>query len=259
VTCGNYASRAQAASSENDSVVKSLGAIENSLLLGGLDRHALALLADSMVEESWPRGRQIMGRSDSADWFRLVTAGRVKIVRSNASDAHEVVLWLLGPGDGFDFVSLLDGKPHAVSAWTLESVRTLAAPMTVWRERLERSPALRLAVHRYIGVKLRELTDLTSDLALHDTPTRLAHLLLRHFDGAEPNLLRDLPQRELASMIGSVRIVVSRLLAQMRREGVVELQRGAIHAVDLKRLLRKAEAHLAQPAPRAREPQTRAH
>jgi CRP-like cAMP-binding protein len=239
--------------------VKSLGGIQNSLLLEGLDRQALRVLSASLVEESWPRGRQIMGPSDSLDYFRLVTAGRVKIVRSNASDARELILWLLGPGDGFDFVSLLDGQAHVVSAWTLESVRTLAAPMAAWREWLERYPALRLAAHRYVGVKLRELTDLTTDLALYDTPTRLAHVLLRHFEGTQPNLLRDLPQRELASMIGSVRIVVTRLLGQMQREGVIELQSGAIRAVDLQRLLRKAEAHLTHTNRPARRSRTRAH
>lgn len=239
-------------------MLNSLGAIQDSLLLKGLDRQALRVLAASLVEESWPRGRQIMAPSNSLDFFRLVTVGRVKVVRSNAIDAHELILWLLGPGDGFDFVSLLDGRAHAVSAWTLEHVRTLAAPMAAWREWLERFPALRLAAHRYIGLKLRELTDLTTDLALYDTPTRLAHVLLRHFEGTQPNLLRDLPQRELASMIGSVRIVVARLLSQMNREGVIELQSGAIHAVDLERLLRKAEAHLAHTSRPARASPTRA-
>jgi len=74
---------------------------------------------------------------------------------------------------------------------------------------------------------------------------RLAHLLLRHFDVGEGNLLRDLPQRELASLIGSVRIVVSRLLSQMRRQGIVQLRGGAVHSVDLKRLLAKADFEIA--------------
>lgn len=228
-------------------------AIANSPLLSGVDPQTLRSIAGSLVEERWSKGRQLMGVADSVERFRLVIEGRVKIVRSNSHDGHELTLWLLGPGDGFDIVSLLDGKPHAVSAWAVDDVRTLVAPVALWRRWLEESRPLRLAAHRYVADKMREVSDLAVDLALHDTSTRLAHLLLRHFECNEGNLLRDLPQRELASMIGSVRIVVSRVLAQMKRQGVIELRDGVIGAVDLKRLLARAQSELAREKRSARD------
>lgn len=221
-------------------------ALASSPLFSGVDRARLSSFASLLVEEHWSKGRQLMGTADSVTRFRLVVAGRVKIVRSNSHDGHEITLWLLGPGDGFDIVSLLDGKPHAVSAWAVDDVRTLVAPMALWRRWLEESRPLRVAAHRYVADKMREVSDLAVDLALHDTSTRLAHLLLRHFDSHQGNLLRDLPQRELASMIGSVRIVVSRVLAQMKRQGVIELRDGTISTVDLKRLLARAQSELAR-------------
>ena len=229
-------------------------AIHNLTLLKGLDRQIVGTLAASMTEETWPKGWQIIGPSDSRQSFRFVTAGRVKIVRSNPTDARELTLWLLGAGDGcFDFVSLFDGGAHAVSAWTLEEAHTLAAPMALWRRWLERFPTLRTAVHHCIAGRLRELTELTSDLALHDTPTRLAPLLRRHFEGGREQLLHGLPQAELAAMIGSVRVVVSRLLGQLQRDGAVRLHRGAIAGVDLPALMQRLEATAApdrRPPPR---------
>jgi CRP/FNR family transcriptional regulator, cyclic AMP receptor protein len=220
-------------------------AIMNSPLFEGVDQHTVSSIAGSLAEESWSKGQLIMGAADSIESFRLVIEGRVKIVRSNSHDGHELTLWLLGPGDGFDIVSLLDGKPHAVTAWAVDNVVTKVAPMSSWHEWLEQSRPLRLAAHHYIADKLREIGELAGDLGLHETSARLAHLLLRHFGSTQGNLLRDLPQREIASMIGSVRIVVSRLLAEMRRQGVVDLHGGAVRAVDLKRLLVSAESELA--------------
>jgi CRP/FNR family transcriptional regulator, cyclic AMP receptor protein len=220
--------------------------IAKSPLFAGVEQRTVSSLVRSLAEESHSRGQLIMGPADCAASFRLVVAGRVKIVRSNSHDGRELTLWLLGPGDGFDIVSLLDGEPHSVTAWALDDVRTLAGPMALWRERLEQSRPLRLAAHRYVALKLREITDLAGDLALHDTSARLVHLLLRHFDAPDGNLLRDLPQRELASLIGSVRIVVSRLLARMRRQGIVELQGGAVHSVNLQRLLAQAESDVTE-------------
>lgn len=219
--------------------------IAKSPLLEGVDPEAIRAIAGALTKETWPKGRQIMASAETAATFRLVLDGRVKVVRSSSWDGREITLWLLGPGDGFDIVSLLDGKPHAVTAWALDDVRTLSGPISLWREWLGRYRALDLAAHRYVAERLRDLSELAGDLALHDTSTRVAHLLLRHFDAKGHNLLHDLPQRELASMIGSVRIVVSRALAQLRRQGVVELRDGTIRVVDLKRLLANAEAELA--------------
>lgn len=220
-------------------------AIAQSPLFAGVGAWTVSSMLRSLAEESHSKGKQIMGATDSVESFRLIIEGRVKIVRSNSHDGRELTLWLLGPGDGFDIVSLLDGEPHAVTAWALDDVRTLVAPMALWREWLEESRPLRLAAHRYAGRKLRELSDLAVDLALHDTSARLAHLLLRHFAAKDDNLLRDLPQRELASLIGSVRIVVSRLLARLRRQGIVDMRGGAVRSVDLKRLLAKADSEIA--------------
>lgn len=233
-----------------------LDALRKSPLFAGSSHEALREISAALVAQSWARTQQIIGRSDTNDRFFIVIDGRVKITRSNSHEGRNLTLWLLGPGDAFDTVSLLDGQPHDVSAWALDEVRTLSAPMPLWRSWLERFPPFRLAVHRYVARQLREVSGLASDLALHDTATRLAHLLLRHFDAPERNLLHDLPQSELAAMIGSVRIVVSRALAQMRREAIVELRGGRIRVTDLKRLLRRAEGHLER---RGREAPGRAH
>jgi CRP/FNR family transcriptional regulator, cyclic AMP receptor protein len=124
----------------------------------------------------------------------------------------------------------------------------LSAPIASFHEWLERYPLFRRAVYCYIAKQLGDLTELADGLALHDTMTRLAHLLLRHFDTAKDtgahsvNLIRDLSHEELASLIGSVRVVVNRLLARLKKEAIVELHNGELGIVNLKRLLRHAEA-----------------
>lgn len=224
----------------------SLDLLARSPLFAGLDRQAMRVIARSLVTESWSAGQLIIGPTESVERFRIVVAGRVKITVANSNDGRELILWLLGPGDGFDVVSLLDGKPHAICAWALDEVLIVSAPISQWRDWLERFRPLRLAAHRYVAERLREITALAGDLALHDTPTRLANLLLRHFDTKHSDLLRGLPQRELASMIGSVRIVVSRVLAHMKRQAAATPGATDISAAHLERLMRRAEGKLAR-------------
>lgn len=219
-----------------------------SPLFAGIGPGVLKQMAPAFVREFWLKGRQIASPQGCARRFRLIVSGRVKITRANLADAREITLWLLGPGDGFDIVSLLDGEPHAVVASALDDVETLAVPLADFERWMEHSEPLRVAVHRYVGQQLRAITDLASNLALYDTMTRLARLLLRHFDnrtpqrGARVNLIRNLSQSELAALIGSVRVVVGRLVTALKHERVVELRHGALEVLDLKRLLRKAEA-----------------
>lgn len=231
--------------------------LAQSPLFTGVGQQTLETLAADLTLQAHPKNCDILLPAGTSERFYVVVRGRVKVTRSNAHDGRELTLWLLGPGDGFDLVNLLDGEAHVVSAWTLDEVETLSIPIPAFREWLERCPQLRLPMYRYIARQLRQLTELAGSLALHDTMTRLAHLLLRHFDNAKTsgthgiNLIRDLSHEEIASLIGSVRVVVNRLLGRLSKETVVQMQKGRLDSVSLKRLLRHAEAHSARAARKA--------
>ncbi|HTV51962.1 MAG TPA: Crp/Fnr family transcriptional regulator [Steroidobacteraceae bacterium] len=233
--------------------------LAQSPLCAGLAQPALKEMASHFTGERWPARTQIAAPAQTAEQFRIITRGRVKIARSHPGSGRNLTLWLLGPGDAFDVVSLLDGEPHEVTAWSLDEVQTLCVPLARFRRWLERSPALRAATYAYVAERFRELSELAGELALHDTLTRLGRRLLHHFDDQHPKaksaaLIHDLPQEELASLIGSVRVVVSRLLAQLKRDSIIKLDRRALQVMDLKRLLRRIETQL----PRTpRQPRTR--
>jgi len=229
--------------------MKALETLSKSPLFAGVGGQFLREIAGETVVENWPKHRLIAGPAETARRFRIIVQGHVKIVRRN-SDGRELTLWLLGPGDGFDIASLLDGQSHAVEAWTVDETTTLSARLASLRRGLERHPPFALAAHRYVAGKLRELTELATDLALHDTSTRLAHVLLRGIgpraSSQHPPLdpLRDLSRDDLASLVGTVRVVVSRALADMRREGMLTLHRGELRVASVKRLLLHAERRL---------------
>ncbi len=219
--------------------------LRDSPLFHGVTNAAFEEMARVFVPQSWPRHTEIMAGTQTSQRFVILTAGRVKITRSNGHNGRELILWLLGPGDGFDVIALLDGEPHAVSAHTLDEVHGFSAPMAQVRAWIAEDAKFRLAAHRYAAAQLRELSELATDLALHDTATRLARLLLRYLGGSDTHpsqacLIDDLPHDELAAMIGSVRIVVNRLLSHLRRESIVRSKGGRLRVLDLQRLSEEA-------------------
>ncbi len=224
--------------------------LQDGSLFQGLDRQILDAMLPDLELRHWLPRQVVMTPEDMVREFCVLISGRVKITRQNFRTGRELTLSLLGAGDGFNVISLLDGKPHEVIAETLDPVTALCAPVARWQAWMDEYPAFLHAMRHYVERQMRELSELASDLALHDTMTRLSHLILHNFENQQTshrqNLLHGLSHEELAHLIGTVRVVVNRLLRELKAEGVIDCEGGELHVLNLKKLLDKAEGHLAQ-------------
>ncbi len=225
-----------------------LKALRQSELFGRLDETVIQEMLLSFLRETWPKKSIVMHPEQTIRRFYVVISGRVKMTRVNPDTGRELTIFLLGAGDGFDVVSLLDGKKHNVSVIAMDDIEVLTAPFDTIYEWIKRHPSFNRGFLPYIGKLIRQLTNLASDLALLDTGTRLAKLLLRHTTQGSPHprlrLINDLSHEELAGMIGSVRVVVSRYLQGLKKEGIVVARRGQLEVSKLQALVEKIERHL---------------
>jgi len=200
-----------------------------------------------MQRESWPRGYLVNTDSEFHGRFHILVSGRVKVGRHHVDNGREVTLFLLGPGDGFNLLNVLDRvDTHDLQIRTLDEVELLWVPAERWTAWMDENHALRRATANVAASLIQHLCELASELALDSTMTRLVHLLLRHINTPELdlNLIHHLSQEELASMIGTVRPVIARLLGELRRDGAVEQDGHSIQIVDLQRLLDRANRNL---------------
>ncbi|NOZ25928.1 MAG: Crp/Fnr family transcriptional regulator [Nitrospirae bacterium] len=227
---------------------RALETLKGSALFSALDEPVMEEMLSSFRAETWHRGATIMDPEGTVQRFYVLTSGRVKVTRSNPATGRELILFLLGPGDGFDVVSLLDNKKHNVSVSALDDIEALSSPLDTIRAWIERHPEFNKSFLPYIGRQMRQVADLASDLALHDTETRLLKLLLQHTVQSNPHprlrLIYDRSHEELANMIGSVRTVVNRHLQELKREGIITAWRGHLEISDLHALVRKVREHL---------------
>lgn len=215
-------------------------------MFAALQEHELREIADGLSPVQWARRMQVMPAADTAERFYLLLRGRVRVEAEHPVTARIITLYLLRPGDGHNIITLLDGKPHQVIAETLDEAEAVSAPLSRWHAWMHRYPTLRQSMMLAAATRLRELAGLAEDLALHETSARLAHLLLRHIETEDGphGLLRGLVHDDIARLIGSVRVVVNRLLNRFKHEGIIQTDAGHIQVVDLERLLHKAESHL---------------
>ena len=221
-----------------------LAALGNSPFFASLnERTQQEILAMFSIEKALKRDTRITG-DDDQDFYLLVN-GRAKVSVYHPETGREHIMSLLGSGDCFDVVSLLDGKPRHTVLTALDDVEFLTAPLSTVRKWLLDQPDFNKTFLPYLGGQMRQLANQVEDLALYDTEARLARLILRHITSNAPvhglRLINDLSQETLASMIGSVRVVVGRQMQKWKQDGTLANDRGQWSVDDLQALIEKAE------------------
>ena len=99
--------------------------LARSPLLANLPPESLNALASAARRRTYRRGEVIFHQGDPGDSLHFLTEGRVKVVL-DAETGEEAVIAILGPGDCFGELALIDGEPRSATVETLEAVQTLS-------------------------------------------------------------------------------------------------------------------------------------
>ena len=215
-------------------------------LFATLPAEELTELARLLRRRHYPRNAVIFLAGDPASQLYLIEAGRVKIGLTS-SEGQEVVLTILGPGDFFGDLALLDGEPRSADATALEDCQLLLLGRDEFMHFLEARPRVTIALLAVLSRRLRRNARQVQDAAFLDVPARLASALLQLTqgpdeprDGGEPPTAR-ITQTELAGRISATRESVNKWLGSFEREGLIRRQRGAITVLHPEALRRQIE------------------
>jgi CRP-like cAMP-binding protein len=176
--------------------------------------------------------------------FFVVLQGRIKVSRVALHNATEQTLQILAQGSMYDVVTLLDGKAHENLLTALDNVQLMSFPIEVVRSWMHGDTPFTRLLYPYIAKQLRDMEELAADLSLYSTSERLLKLIIKHIDPDNPNhlkLIHDLPHEEIASLIGTVRKVLNRHIQELKKEGVIEVERKNIRLKDSYKLLERLE------------------
>jgi CRP-like cAMP-binding protein len=131
-------------------------------LFSGLKPEALALISKVATEETHALGTKIFQHGDAGDKLYLILEGRVRISREVPGMGEEA-LAVLGPGQVFGEMALLDESPRSADARVHERCRVLAIPKDGFDDLLFMHKDLAYEVLwsmvRMLISRLRETTD----------------------------------------------------------------------------------------------------
>lgn len=198
-------------------------------------------LAASLIVRTFAAREFVLREGEPARGIYVMRSGRARIYRTG-SDGREQSLRLLSPGESFGEVPVFDGGPNPASVETLEPSEVVLFPTAVVNDILRRYPDVALALLLHVTKRLRLFMEIIELVSLQTVPARLARYLLQlareEGEVCEQGIRvpRSITQRDLASLVGSVREVVSRSLKVMEDDGILIMRRHEIVILDLKAL-----------------------
>jgi CRP/FNR family cyclic AMP-dependent transcriptional regulator len=195
--------------------------LANVDLFSGLSEEALTALARLTVKRRLPRNTVLFLQGDVSDSFYIVESGKVKVFVDDEA-GNQVILNILAAGDTFGELALLDDEPRSASVMTLTDVMLIAISRAHFIPFLVDNPDIGAAMMRTLAKRIRSLTDSVRDLALLDVYGRVARLLERLAGGEDQAIRPRLTHQEIASMVGSSREMVSRVMKELTVGGYVE-------------------------------------
>ena len=176
-----------------------------------------------------PRGTAIMREGDAIDCLYIVISGRLKVMMGEA-DGKETILAILGPGEFFGEMGLIDDNPRSATVVAIEPCELLAVTKRAFRKALVENSDLAMAVMRVLVRRLRDADRKIGSLAMLDVYGRVARLLLdmsEEVDGRRV-VTRRLPKQDIAKMIGASREMVSKVMKDLQTSGYIEVHGSTI-------------------------------
>jgi len=194
-------------------------------LFKSLDALERERFAEFVREKVYPKGSVILFEDDPGDALFVVRSGRVKVVLL-AEDGREVILGLLGIGEHFGELSLIDDQPRSAHVIAMEQSSILVLHRDDFRRRVEASPVVAWALLQELSRRLRRADDKIGTLVLLDVPGRIARMLLEAAEECGNDLIeKPLTHQTIAQVIGASRETVSRALREFQDKGWVTTER----------------------------------
>jgi CRP-like cAMP-binding protein len=198
-------------------------------IFAALTEDDVSSLARLSTRRRCPRDTVIFFEKEEGDSFCMILEGRVKVTILG-DDGREIILSVLGPGDFFGEMALLDNEPRSATAIAAEDTELLLLSRSDFQGVLQHNHSISVALVTVLTARLRRANHQISTLALLDVYGRVARLILEMVRDEGRRLkdgriaFRRATHQEIANRIGTTRETVTRMLKDLERQGLIQVE-----------------------------------
>jgi CRP-like cAMP-binding protein len=219
-------------------------------LFADLSNVDVARIGATIRRRRYPKGTLVHASGAMGADLYIIASGRVTI-QFTSDRGEALTLRLLGAGDFFGEISLLDDQPWYGDATALDDCELLLLAKRDFLAILDSYPGVSRRLLTIICRRLRQNANFARDLAFLDVPTRVARALVALVDSErwgwtddrrlESERLVPITQAALAAHVGATRESINKWLGYYERQGWISRQRDSVVVLQLDELRLRAE------------------
>lgn len=215
--------------------------LKRSHIFRDFDDTELEVAASLAKTRIFPKNSIIFFENDMANNFYIIKSGRIKIFR-NSSDGREFILGIFSIGALFGDVPVFDGGVYPATALSIEDCEVYSISKEDFETFVVNNPQTAIKIIKMLSRRLRNATNMLTDMAMKNVSQRLAGMLVKFADqdGSrhESGILIecDLTRQELAELIGVSRETFIRELGKFQKAGILQCQKRDIIITNLDKL-----------------------
>jgi CRP/FNR family transcriptional regulator len=209
-----------------------------------LTAHQTDLLAQRTQERAFGRGETVYAPGDASEVVFVLLTGRMRLY--GMAGGQELTFEVVRASTTFGIASLME-RTQDEYALALEPSRVGVVGLSDFWRLVRENPGVNARLMKVLGDRLRQTRGRMADIALKETPARLASLILDLVQSegvvtreGHYKIVVHYTHEQLAAMIGATRTSVTRAFGKLQDSGCVRLFRRQIYVVDLDALKRRA-------------------
>jgi CRP/FNR family cyclic AMP-dependent transcriptional regulator len=198
-------------------------------LFSELSEDAITSLSRLATRRRYPKDTVVFFENEEGDSLFMILDGRIKVTILG-DDGREIILTMLGEGDLFGEMALLDNEPRSATAIAVEESELLLLQRNDFQSVIHENPGISSALIKVLSNRLRRANHQISTLALLDVYGRVARVIL-DMAREEGRRLKDgriafrrATHQEIANRIGTTRETVTRMLKDLERQALVKIE-----------------------------------
>lgn len=202
-------------------------ALKKAQLFMNLSEKEMESLAARAVRKLYSPGELLFSEGEPCSGFYVVASGKVRIFKLSPN-GREQVLAVEGGGSSIAELPVFDGGPYPASASAVEESEMVFLSRGDFQNFCLEHPEVALKVLAVVGMRLRRLVGIIEELSFTTVRQRLINYLLRAAESGHKTargVALELAgsHQAIANEIGTVRELVSRNLARLQAEGMLEV------------------------------------
>ena len=194
-------------------------------LLAELNDEEIIRVKQELRVRQYAKREVVLHKGGSGDGLLFLLTGQLQVI-DITEDGRAIGLRMLGPGDFFGEIALINNSTRSASVVAMTDVLVAFLPAPMAMHLFSHSPSVANQMLRHLAQKIKRDSEFRSLLSINNTAKRIyAFLIMQQKEPAAgaPPVVENLPtHQDIANMINTSRETVTRALLTLVQQGIIQ-------------------------------------